>query len=326
MSKHVCPTCLEDFKTKSKLERHLARKNPCKKPIKHCEECGRGFAHMTSYYDHKKHSCKGKKETVESVKAENANLRMAMNASRAIQQQLVEASSVADSNQSGQSFHIGDNVVNNIQINVNVHPHTEENTSFIKEMSYEDLRKLIGCKSDASTHIKLFQLVRCNPDHPENHNILLANKDSKNVHCYSKQGCWREADFDEQLHGRIAEDTMLLVEKVPRDQRDPDFYGSHLHDIMRNCGKSDHCIMKKILEGIRGPLHETTVSLANRYKPEQAPELCDMPESCDTASTVPAQELDKRILLAEIERDNIRLQLQLATLTRSGTTLEASRE
>ena len=216
--------------------------------------------------------------------------------------------------QNNQTINNGD--VNNIQVNIHVCPKGEENLNFIKDMTYPKLCEMLDCRCSPSTHIKMFQLIRCNEDYPENQNLLLTSRDSKKVHWFSKDG-WRVGDFDEQIHGRIADDTLLLVGKVPQNFRDPEFYGSHLHEVLLNCGNKKNPLMKAIVEGIRGPLHEATMSLAAKYNP--APEETTSSEdtsniaSGSPSDTVTDRELmiirEKRLLAeAEIELEKMRLQ------------------
>ena len=96
---------------------------------------------------------------------------------------------------------------------------------------------------------------------------MLTSPDSKFVQWFSRDG-WRQGDINEQLHGRIADDALLLKEQIPADLRDPEFYGSHCHEVLRNCGEMNSPLMKKIVDGIRRPLHAATMSLAAKFNPE----------------------------------------------------------
>ena len=179
----------------------------------------------------------------------------------------------------------------------------QKNIDFLKNMAYDELIKLIGCRCSPSTHIQLFELIRCNPDLPQNQNMLLTSMDSKIVYWNSTTG-WRQGDFNEQIHGRIADDALFLVEKIPPNLRDPEFYGSHMHEVLRNCGEMTNPLMKQIAEGIRRPLHEATMNLVAKYRPvveEETPVSEEASSSSETIGREDVSVLRERIQLVEAE-------------------------
>ena len=135
------------------------------------------------------------------------------------------------------------------------------------------LRDKIGLTTDPSTHIEAFKLVRLDPEHPENHNILLTERDSDRVHWYAdKEKGWQEGEFTYQVRNAIFDTNKHIQAMIPWKEREKsEYYWNHL---VRGMGEAinhrNDIALKPIFEGIRDPLHKATLRLMNREITEPA--------------------------------------------------------
>ena len=309
IASRTCPKCSIILSSAGALRNHLARIPACDELPEKCDACHSKFKSKKTLKYHVKNDCPGipPTEQLRNMTDQLAQTRIAMSAMGAHQQRADGTSSSTvqngDTNIGVQNnnIHVGD--INNVQINVNVVPKGAEDIDFLKKMPYDELIKLIGCRCSPSTHIRLFELIRCNPDIPQNQNMLLTSVDSKIVYWHSNTG-WRQGDFNEQIHGRLADDALFLVEKIPPHLRDPEFYGSHMHEVLRNCGEMTNPLMKQIAEGIRQPLHEATMNLVAKYRPaveEETPVTEEASSSTDQAEREDVVLVREKMKLVEME-------------------------
>ena len=308
----TCPKCSKILSSAQALTNHLARIPACDDLEYKCKACHSTFKLRKTLKFHVENNCRGtpQNEQNRNLTEELQQTRIAMSAMGTHEQRANGTSSSSiqngDTNIGVQNnnIHIGD--INNVQINVNVVPKGAEDIDFLKNMPYDELIKLIGCRCSPSTHIQLFELIRCNPDLPQNQNMLLTSMDSKIVYWNSTTG-WRQGDFNEQIHGRIADDALFLVGKIPPHLRDPEFYGSHVHEVLRNCGEMTNPLMKQIAEGIRRPLHEATMNLVAKYRPVVEEEVAENQEASSSGEGAESANREdvilvrEKIKLAEIE-------------------------
>ena len=304
IAEHRCLDCDQIFATKYRLERHMKRKNPCSESKFRCEACKSVFKHSQHLTEHRK-ICKGPcgSDAIALLTTQLEENRIAMNAYGAHHQRAPTQNESGASSGEVTNIHNGD--INNIQVNISVCSHGKENIEFLRQMPYDELQSIIGCRCEPATHIRLFNLIRCNPDYPENQNVLLTSKDGDKVHTYLADG-WKEREYNEMIHGKIANDTLFLTQKIPEHLRDPEFYESHLNDILLASGNSKHPMTKKILDGIREGLHEATLSLAAKYRQpteELEDENHDTNNDVDTTSMTASNRVCVR--LAEIEKDRV---------------------
>ena len=322
IASRTCHKCSKILSSSWALKDHLARTPACDELPYKCEACHATFKSPRTLKNHVKNSCPGITaiEQNRNLTEELQQTRIAMSAMGTHEQRANGTSNSSAQNVDtnigvqNNNIHIGD--INNVQINVNVVPKGAEDIDFLKNMPYDELIKLIGCRCSPSTHIRLFELIRCNPDMPQNQNMLLTSMDSKIVYWNSTTG-WRQGDFNEQIHGRLADDALFLVEKIPPHLRDPEFYGSHMHEVLRNCGEMTNPLMKQIAEGIRRPLHEATMNLVAKYRPVVEEETEVIEEA--SCSTEPAEREDvilvrEKIRLAEIESRKVEMESRKAEI------------
>lgn len=140
MSELKCEKCGKRFSRKSRLDYHLNKKFPCDAKTLSCETCGKEFKHHASLYRHKKHCTEEKKP-----KLQQNNNTMINNI---------------------------DNSTKNMSVDgdVKVVKFGDENLDHISD----DLYKQILGRGLRSVQ-EFIEHSNFHPDHPENHNIYIAN-------------------------------------------------------------------------------------------------------------------------------------------------------
>lgn len=261
MSDFKCHHCSLILTSKQMLEKHLAKKNKCYDAPFKCADCKKTFQRKDSFVNHKQYNCPGPQKSKAEKDQEIEDLKTILAASSALKKDLAESSN--NINIAGRDLHIGD--VNNIQVNINVLPCSEENVEHLRGLDMKQLREKIGLNPSPSTMIELFKLVRLDEDHPENHNLLLASPDSKTVH-YFCEGGWKTGTFDERVRFAIDDDKRNLSRWIRERDRDNEFYWGYLvHDVGTKIGHMDDYGLKPIYDGVRAPLHASTMRLAAKY-------------------------------------------------------------
>lgn len=166
--------------------------------------------------------------------------------------------------------------ITNIQNNITVNATGCENINYIRAMSYDGFKREVGLTPHHSTMSRLFKLVRLNDEHPENHNLLLPDRDGDMIHWKSKDG-WKQTDYKEKIRSLLHNDIINVLDtKVRGDKRDDTFYWGYIvHEIMRKCGEIDHLGLKPIYDDIRSPLYEQTMKYVDQY--QQAAQIDGIP-------------------------------------------------
>ena len=107
-------------------------------------------------------------------------------------------------------------------------------------------------------------MIRLDPEHPQNTNILLTDRDGDNVHwyCDEKTG-WQEGPYQYQIRNAIFDINKNLQSLIPFKEREgSEYYWNHLvRGIGAACNERNDVILKPIFEGIRDPLHQATLRL-----------------------------------------------------------------
>jgi hypothetical protein len=179
MVEHVCDKCTKKFKTKSSYVRHINRKNPCDKQIgiinsdKHvCQFCNKKFKSYDTLYKHSKNSCLKIEPTVTNNTINNTSIEKQINQNIDTQ--------------------------NNLSVdNVKVVKFGNEDISYISD----DIYKTILGKGYKSVE-EFVDHTHFNSDHPENHNIYIA--DIKNNYVLIYDGLqWNIKDRDDAIEDLI---------------------------------------------------------------------------------------------------------------------------
>ena len=174
MVKHICDKCETIFKTKSSYTRHVNRKNPCDQQFGKvndnnnvCDTCNKKFNSYDSLYKHAKRKvCSKSRVTVNNT--QNINIDKQLNVDKM-----------------------------NVDGDVKVVKFGNEDISYISDDIYQSILGK-GYKSVE----EFVDHTHFNPDHPENHNIYIA--DIKNNYVLIYDGLqWNIKDRDEAIEDMI---------------------------------------------------------------------------------------------------------------------------
>lgn len=285
MCVHSCTRCGLTFCSKQKLISHLNKKNKCDKGVFACDQCHKHFNSRSGLVHHEKNSCPGQPSLSERDKdKEIDNLKTALSAMRGMGETIPTATDANRPiiNNNVVNINIGD--ITNIQNNITVNAAGSENIDYIRAMTLDGFKQEVGLTPHHSTMSSLFKLVRINEEHPENHNLLLPDRDGDMVHWKSKDG-WKQTDYKEKIRSLLHNDIVNVLDtKVRGRDRDDTFYwGFIVHEIMRKCGEIDHTGLKPIYDDIRSPLHDQTMKYVKQFRDAI---IKDESESDDTESNV----------------------------------------
>jgi hypothetical protein len=166
-----CSVCEYTSTQKKDIIRHINRKKSCGPGIKEiieipveirCEYCSKNFSSVPNLRYHQKNSCKNKVDILEQ-KLKEANEQI-----KELKQNKVEPKNVTINN-NGNTYNII--IVNNY-----------ENTN-LEKLTDRTYNKIIRDSDEAYQIIpRLIKEIHFNPDLPENHNIVLSNRNKNNKH------------------------------------------------------------------------------------------------------------------------------------------------
>lgn len=264
---YPCLKCPLVARTPSELRRHLGKKNPCDVGNYSCGICKKKFVHASGLFEHKKNNrCPGHSSLTDQQKDEQIrNLQLTLEAVRGMGETIPDKTTVPINVNVNININTGD--ITNIQNNITVNTTGSENIDYIRAMSLEGFKQEIGLSPHYSTMSNLFKFLRINADHPENHNLLLPDRDGDMVHWKSKDG-WKQTDYKEKIRSLLHNDIINVLDtKIKGRDRDDTFYwGFIVHEIMRKCGEIDHLGLKPIYDDIRDPLHEQTMKYVKEFR------------------------------------------------------------
>lgn len=271
MKEHICPKCQQNFETKWKLTKHLERLYPCDAGKHQCQKCLKKFAHLSNLSAHRK-TCKGREmsSSEKDEKIQNLETVLAATGNQRPSTSTDTASGPSTSNSiihHGSGDIINGDQINNIQNNTSIFvlPLGNEDISHIQKLSIQDLQSRIGLQSDPSTMIKLFELIRTDENHPENHTMLLPDLHGHTVHCKREDG-WKTETFNNGMHRALHSDNSFLIRKLPDDFGDKSFQDGYImNEIQQKINFCDHDALMEIYNGIRVPLHDLTMRLAKQH-------------------------------------------------------------
>lgn len=322
-----CDACPKIFSNNRDFIKHKNKKYPCYQQKFTCD-CGARYTNKPSLHDHKK-TCQGKKPTIDEKEAEITNLKLALAASSGLNHEIQNKNDAINNGQVHSGT--GDNIatqINNVTNNIFVLPAGQENVEHIKKMPFELLKTKLGMKACPATNIEAYKMVHLDMDHPENHNILLPEKDGKHVHFYAPDNTWKTGLYEQHVRFAIDDDNRLLTSLIRNNENCKELWNYLVYDVQRKVGEIDDHGLKEILEGIREPLHTSTKRLIELHNEKDGSLLECFPNLADNekeqASKLLFQiEKTKQIQIeadAGIRREKektkqLQLQIELAKLT-----------
>ena len=286
VTEHTCSKCERIFNTKRGLEKHLKRKYKCDEGNFQCKKCSQCFNNSSNLSQHRK-TCKGRELSVLEKDQEIRNYKTIL-AATGNQRTPAQATSAGQSNvnnHNGTGDIINGDQINNIQNNTNiiVLPLGSENIDHIRKLSISELQDKIGLKSDPSTMIKLFELIRTDENHPENHTMLLPELNGQTVHCKVDDG-WKTDSFNNGMQRAIHHDNSFLIRKLPDNYPDKVFQDGYImNEIQQKINFCDHAALKKIYDGVREALYDLTMRLARQNNNKSSEESSEINDKCDNA-------------------------------------------
>ena len=275
MAKKVtCKKCGRAFNCQQDLTTHLKRKFPCDKAKHKCKKCGRGLNTLNSKYTHEK-SCAGKPATIDDKNAEIQRLHDVIAATNGLKTEIDSKQQIINNNNTQNNITIND--IQNVTQNIVILPTGQEDISHLKAIPFDKLKEKLRFDRDPQTHIEAFKMIRLDPEHPENTNILLTDAEGDKVHYYcDEEHGWQEGPFQYQVRQAIYDVNKNLQSLIPFKEREgSEYYWNHLmRGIQDACNYRDDIALKPIFDGIRRPLHEATLRLI-KIAPDE-PEISDI--------------------------------------------------
>ena len=267
VQQYPCAKC--DFlgNSQNDLDRHLKKKFKCWEAPHKCKKCAHPFYSRGAYYTHQK-NCQGKPQTTQEKDQQIQSLKDALAASGNLNHEIkAKQQKIINNNQTN---NITINDVKNITQNIVILSCGDENIDHLKKIPFEQLKEQIAFDRDPKTHIEAFKRIRLDPEHPENHNIILTDRDSDKVHFYGDDQTWKEGDYTFHVRNAIFDTNKSLQNLIPYKQREgSEYYWNHLvRGIGGACNERNDAALKPIFEGIRDPLHQATLRLLNMETPQ----------------------------------------------------------
>ena len=280
MTEHICAKCGKYFATKETLSNHQNKKIPCDSGKYECKKkCGRRFKSRTGRNEHSE-VCDGKHLSHLEKDAVIERLRNTIAATAGLNHEIQAKQQIVNqTNNTNNNITVND--VKNVTQNIVILHCGRENIDHLKKLPFEQLKEEIGFDRDPKTHIEAFKRIRLDPEHPENRNILLTDRDSDKVMFIVDENGWQEGDFNFQIRNAIFDTNNSIGQLIPYKERmESDYYWNHLqHGIARACNERNDIALKPIFDGIRDPLHQATLKLMNMEATEDHSQA--MTETCD---------------------------------------------
>lgn len=297
-----CPKCFGQFSSNRDLERHLQRKIPCDQGDFKCPGCSQPFLSKQSLNTHlKKQRCKGKKPMLaaQELSQELDELKDRMDCHEHIMQMTNAATAAASSsvniNQNGPANNVN---VTHQHITVNISNHSvsslgEEKLTHLSRISDEDMLGKLKLTKTPSLMGGWCALLRADEEHPENHNALLLNADSKEMAC-CKAGNWSWGETSKMLLEILRADIIRLYTHLGRYDQLAEVQAFRneyiLHELMVKDNTGDKTHLQPMLDAIAEPI----IALTRKFYAHQ--ESVDMtPEQ--VAITAMLKQMQDKIAL-----------------------------
>lgn len=242
---YICDRCNKSFMQKIDYTRHILRKKACipdtsnnrpevkvnmnnkKKANKKfvCNACNNSFSRKDSLMRHINNNCKHNNvvvadainqtdpnaiikelnETIEKLQSiiniNNNNCNNTVNTTNNITNNTNNIT-----NNTNNITNNTNNITNNTNNIINILPYGKENTSYISDKDYKQY-----IKSGYGAFRELISNMHFNKNHPENHNICIANKKFPHVSAFDGTD-WKDHDKTEFID-KIIDDKFILLEK-----------------------------------------------------------------------------------------------------------------
>lgn len=197
MKEYVCKCCNYYTNRKSSYKQHLetnkhllrSKEDESNVNIKYfkCDYCDKRFSHASSLSRHKKNRCKVKNNILTNNYVNNNTNN--------ITHQHINNNTVINNNNN-----------QNINININLLSYKDTDVSHLTDKDYIDsINRINNCVCE---YIKRLHF---NPNKPENHNIIISNKRSNELHLF-KENMWYIEDKKETIDDLI-ENTDIKLEE-----------------------------------------------------------------------------------------------------------------
>lgn len=230
---HICENCLREFSRGDNLKRHQ----------KKCEENGREFWEIKEQMKELIDEHKKEKEEFKEIMKEKDKL---IDAHKEVMKETVENLIIDFSKKGGTVNFNNDNshttVNNTVNNTININNFGNEN---IKYLNKDYLSNLLECAFTALP--KLIEKIHFNPEHPENHNIMITNKKQPYVRVL-KNDQWQLQDKQETLDHLLDEKYYILENHYSNVEKKEELT-EKMEDVMgrfRNRYTDDKELQKKL--------------------------------------------------------------------------------
>lgn len=165
-----------------------------------CDYCDATFKHINNKYRHQKHSCKAKKTLEEKDKRIEELEKKLYDA-------LLRIGNITNNNTTNNN-----NINNSRNLNITINAYGQEDISYLKD---GDWLKMLTKPQDSI--VNLFLETHFNPEHPENSNIRLRNRNSKFLEVHDGDN-WKNKKKKKMLSD-IADDKQgILDDRYAKDE------------------------------------------------------------------------------------------------------------
>lgn len=311
----TCFDCFKVFASPAALDRHKTKKYSCTEGKFPCSKCTKNYRHPSARSRHEK-TCQGPPKTVCGQQKEIDRLKKAMETIDSKNQQMASGAS-SSINCETANVHNGDNITI-IQNNITVNTCGKEDVTYIKSIPSEELYDMVKQNENILALSEFFKILRLDPSHPQNHNLLLLDKDDDEIHYKSKNG-WKTGGTESVLDGCLAKDGQLLqcclnknqnYESLPEDQKRLWMYIAL--EVMPHIGAVAYPPFQKYYESAREFLSESTQALCAAYPMPERESIECKPE--DLGKVLLIEKSKEKQLEAQKQIKDVELQIELTKL------------
>ena len=167
-----------------------------------CDYCDSVFKHTQSKYKHQKYRCKARKIQEQKLKDMEERHRIElMERDKTIEYLSKKLDKAID-----RIGNTTNNIDNSNNLNITIKAYGQEDLSYLKNV---DWLKMLSSPQDSI--VNLFVETHFNPEHPENANIRLRNRNSKFLEVHDGDN-WKNKVKKKMLN-EIADDKQVILEK-----------------------------------------------------------------------------------------------------------------